>query len=58
MVVADDVDVVAGSQLLLFSEISRRYNAVGGHRSGSNNSGAEDYLGRKTIQTADDAHNN
>ena len=28
--------------------LSHRYNAVRGHRTGSNNSGAEDYLRRKT----------
>ena len=39
--------------MLLFSPLlvltwTHRYNAVGGHRTGSNNSGAEDYLRRKT----------
>ena len=28
--------------------LTHRYNAVGGHRTGSNNSGAEDYLTRKS----------
>ena len=28
--------------------LTHRYNAVRGHRTGSNNSGAEDYLRRKT----------
>ena len=31
------------------------YNAVRGHRTGSNNSGAEDYLRRNTNKTKDDA---
>ena len=33
--------------------LTRRYNAVRGHRTGSNNSGVEDYLTRKQIKTED-----
>ena len=40
VVVIDDVDVI--------TLLSHGYNAVRGHRTGSNNSGAEDYLRRKT----------
>ena len=35
---------------LVVPTLTHRYNAVRGHRSGSNNSGAEDYLRRKTSQ--------
>ena len=39
--------------------LTHRYNkAVRGHRTGSNNSGAEDYLRRKTNKTEDKTHNN
>ena len=33
--------------------LTHRYNAVRGHRTGSNNSGVEDYLRRKTNKTKD-----
>ena len=34
--------------VVVFTLLSHGYNAVRGHRIGSNNSGAEDYLRRKT----------
>ena len=45
----------SASVLLLFVVVvvltlARRLNAARGHRAGSNNSGAEDYLRRKTYQ--------
>ena len=36
--------------------LTHRYNAVRGHRTGSHNSGAEDYLRRKQIKTEDNTH--
>ena len=38
--------------------LAHRYNAVRGHRTGSNNSGAEIISGGKQIKTEDHTHNN
>ena len=35
--------------VVVFLTLTHRYNAVRGHRTGSNNSGAKDYLRRKYI---------
>ena len=37
--------------IMIVLTLSHRYNAVRGHRTGSNNSGAEDYLRRITNKT-------
>ena len=37
--------------------LTHRYNAVRGHKTGSNKSGAEDYLGSETNKTEDRVHN-
>ena len=48
--------VVVGGVVLT---LTHQYDAVRGHRTGSNNSGAEDYLKKKNEQkTEDDTHNN
>ena len=40
--------VVVVVVVVVFLTLTHRYNAVRGHRTGSNNSGAEDYVSRKT----------
>ena len=42
------VDAVSTFIIVVVLTLTHRYNAVRGHRPGSNNSGAEDYLRRKT----------
>ena len=44
-----------GGTIVVVLTLTHRYNAVRGHKAGSNNSGAEDYS--KQIKTEDDAHN-
>ena len=39
---------VYNTAVVVVLTLTHRYNAVRGHRTGSNNSGAEDYLRRKT----------
>ena len=42
--------------VVVLTLLTHRYEAVRGHRTGSNNSGAEDYLRRKTHKTEDNTH--
>ena len=47
-------DVVVVVVVVVVLTLIHRYNAVRGHRTGSNNSGAEDYRRRKTNTGTDD----
>ena len=42
--------------VVVFLTLTHRYNAVRGHRTGSNNSGAEDYIRRKTNEKQKKIH--
>ena len=43
--------------MIVVLTLNHLYNAVGDHRTGSNNSGAEYYLRREMKKTADNTHN-
>ena len=44
--------------VVVLTLLTHRYEAVRGHRTGSNNSGAEDYLRRETNKAEDNTRNN